>query len=100
MSEGLDPNIDFVEVEFPQYPHQPPLRVRRCANEFQGQRCAKPGTLSEGQKGEGPWYCSAHFPPFRGRTYSALPKTRPKELDALRNVLKPIARVFGGETVE
>ncbi len=27
--------------------------------------CRKPGTLSESTLGGGPWWCQAHFPPFR-----------------------------------
>ncbi len=35
----------------------------RCANEERGLRCANPGGISHGTRGEGSWYCQAHaFP--------------------------------------
>jgi hypothetical protein len=39
----------------------------RCSNEFQGQRCAKAGTVSRGTQG-GPWFCFAHAFPSSGFT--------------------------------
>ena len=32
-----------------------------CAWTTGGQRCQNPGSLSEGTKGDGPWYCAPHF---------------------------------------
>lgn len=35
----------------------------RCANVDRGMRCAKPGSVSHGTHGGGPWYCPTHaFP--------------------------------------
>ena len=47
----------------------------RCSDtDRDGNRCSKPGafcmgTMNRGQNGkgdDGPWFCAAHFPPFRG----------------------------------
>jgi len=53
-----------------------------------GQRCAELGTLSQGTKGEGPWYCTQHFPPFAGRRYGIKPTLPPKGFDSLKVVLE------------
>lgn len=57
----------------------------RCCDVFQGQRCAKPGALSDSTKGHGPWYCADHYPEFRGRLAGKVPP--PAGFKALRNVL-------------
>lgn len=33
----------------------------RCSNEARGQRCSKPGSVSHGTHGTGPWLCWQHF---------------------------------------
>ena len=65
-----------------------PLRFS-CQHVFQGQRCAEAGTLSEGIRGGGPWYCHKHYPPFYGR-YSGKPSAPPGGFKALKDVLKRV----------
>jgi hypothetical protein len=46
----------------------------RCSDTDQaGNRCAKPGSLSESTRGGGPWFCHQHYPPFRSRGYVRTP---------------------------
>jgi hypothetical protein len=45
----------------------------RCADtDAQGNRCSKPGTLTESTRGSDRWYCHQHFPMFRGRGYGSV----------------------------
>lgn len=47
----------------------------RCSDtDPDGNRCTKPGSISAGTHGTGPWYCPDHFPPWRKRGYE---KTAP-----------------------
>jgi hypothetical protein len=79
----------------------PHLRYGLCEHDDRGQLCAKPGSLSSSTLGSGPWFCSEHYPPFRGmrsshtpppagfRTLrSALPKRPDPEGDAERAAIE------------
>lgn len=37
----------------------------RCTDVQFGQRCSKPGALSDSTFGTGPWYCAQHYPGFK-----------------------------------
>jgi len=37
------------------------MKVRICTYSYHGEKCQRPGTMSHGTKGEGPYYCPAHF---------------------------------------
>jgi hypothetical protein len=42
----------------------------RCADtDAQGQRCSRPGALTESTRGAERWHCHLHYAPFRGRGY-------------------------------
>lgn len=46
----------------------------RCTDTDQaGARCSKPGSLSMSTRGGGPYFCSGHFPPFRGGKHGVGP---------------------------
>lgn len=60
-----------------------------CCHVFQGQRCAEPGALSEGIKGEGPWYCARHFPPFANRNWGK-PTPPPRGFQPLKDILRKV----------
>ena len=40
---------------------------RCCDTDRNGNRCSKPGSLSESVKGSDRWWCHTHFPMFRSR---------------------------------
>ncbi len=62
----------------------------RCCdtNQF-GERCSKPGALSDSTFGKGPWYCSQHYPEFRGRSVK---RTEPP--GGFQLLRDPLARHF------
>jgi hypothetical protein len=59
-----------------------------CANVEQGQRCNKPGGISHGTHGGGPWYCRQHaFPHEHARAPRAAFATA---MGAARRALGPM----------
>ncbi len=84
----VDPTSPAVAV-----PAIAPIHERahlRCSDVFKGQRCAELGSLSEGTKGEGPWWCAKHFPPFAGRSWTRKPSPPPRGFQPLKDVLRKI----------
>lgn len=56
----------------------------------QGQRCAAPGAISPGLRGDGPWYCWPHFSAvILGRTLDSKPPGPPSSgFQRLKNLLR------------
>jgi hypothetical protein len=63
-------------------------RRHLCSDDYRGQRCSQPGTLSTSTMGGGPWFCHTHFPHFRGR-YAHKPNH--EKLNELRSMTKPLS---------
>lgn len=62
----------------------------RCADTKDGARCGQPGTLATSTKGGGPYFCHAHFPPFRSWNV-AKGAPAPGTLEHIRSLTKHVA---------